>query len=105
MREAYALTAARDRDEPVAGPDRRGAPNPLQHRFELWRVPPLPGRDHDGHGFLILLDNQVELGGKRTARLSQPVIMGLGEDTARWLLPQVALLTGAGRELVGAADR
>lgn len=33
------------------------------------------------------------------------MIMGLGEDAARWFLLQVALLAGSGRMLMGTADR
>lgn len=36
----------------------------LQHRFELRRVPTLPCRHHERHGFLPLLDGQVQLGGE-----------------------------------------
>ena len=61
---------------------------------------------------LALPDGQAELGGEPAARPSQPMITGLGEDTVRWFLLQVALLAGPGRmsgagrrgEAVGAED-
>lgn len=52
-----------------------------------------------------LLDGQVKLGSEPATRPSQSVIIGLGEDAARWFFLQVALLAGPGRMLVGAADR
>lgn len=88
----------------------RGRPGPirghshfLQHRFKLRRVPALPCCDHDGHGFLALLDGQVQLGGEPAARASQSVIPRLGENTARWFLLQVTPLASPGRMLMSAA--
>lgn len=43
-----------------------------RHGFELRRVPALPGRSHDRHGFWALLDGQTQLGGEPAARASQP---------------------------------
>lgn len=77
----------------------------LQHGFKLRRVSTLPCRHHDRHGLLTRLNCQVELGREPAARPSQPMITGLGKDTARWFLLQVALLAGPGRMLMGAADR
>lgn len=85
-------------------PDARHA-DLLQHGFELRQVAALPGRDHDRHGLLALLDGQVQLGGEPAARPSQSVITGLGEQATWWFLPQVALLAVPGRMLVSAADR
>lgn len=52
-----------------------------------------------------MLDGQVQLGREATARTSQPVIIGLGEDAARWVLLQATLFASPGRMLMGAADR
>jgi hypothetical protein len=41
-----------------------GYPDILRHGLELRRVAALPGRHHDGHGLLALLDSHVQLGGE-----------------------------------------
>lgn len=59
-----------EQDHPVApfAPAGAGASTEAKRlpRFELRGIPTLPGRDHDRHGFLPLLDREMELG-------SQPV--------------------------------
>lgn len=82
-----------------------GHADPLQHRFELRRVPTLSCRHHDRHGLLTLLDGQVQLGGEPAARPAQPMITGLGEDATGWFFLQVALLASPGRMLISAAHR
>ncbi|MFF4413475.1 hypothetical protein ACFYY8_13155 [Streptosporangium sp. NPDC001559] len=52
----------------------------LQYGFKLRRVATLPGRDHDRHWFLALLDGQVQLGGQAATRASEPVVVRLGGD-------------------------
>ncbi|WP_406500781.1 hypothetical protein OG936_14460 [Streptomyces sp. NBC_00846] len=54
----------------------------LQHGLELRGVPSLPCRNHDRHGFLTLLDRQVQLGGQAAARAPEPVVLRLGVDAA-----------------------
>jgi hypothetical protein len=51
---------------PDAGPSRpdAGHADRLQGGLELRGVATLPGRDHDGHGFLSRLDCEVQLGGQ-----------------------------------------
>lgn len=75
-------------DARSARPDAGHADLP-QHGFELRRVAALPGRSHDRHGLLALLDGQVHLGGEPATRASQSMIMGLGEDTTRRFLLRV----------------
>lgn len=73
-----------------ARPD-AGHADGLQDGLELRGVPALPGRDHDRHGLLALLDSQVQLGGQAAARASEPVVAGLDGDAAGRLLLQVPL--------------
>ncbi len=87
------------------GPARCGHSDLLQHGFELRRVSSLPGRHQDRHGFLALLDGQVQLGAEPAARAAQPVITRLGEHATRRLLLQITLLAGPGRMLMSGADR
>jgi hypothetical protein len=49
----------------------------VQDGGELRAVTPLPGRDHDGQGFLALLNRQVDLGGQAAAGPAQRVISWL----------------------------
>ena len=72
MREAYALSACTRFGlvRALPGPQATHA-DLLQYGFKLRGVATLPGRDHDRHGFLALLDSQVQLGGQAAARATE----------------------------------
>jgi hypothetical protein len=78
----------------AAGPARAQAwyRNLVQDGGELGAVATLPGGDHDGQGFLALLNGQVDFGGQATAGPAQPMISEFVLDPARWLGLQIPLL-------------
>ncbi len=67
-------------------------PDVLQDRFELRGIPALPGRDHNRHGLLPLLDREMDLGGQPTSRAPETVVVRLDLNAAGRLLLKIPLL-------------
>jgi hypothetical protein len=94
----------------VRAGSRPAATDPLDPQFgehgdELRTVATLSASHHHRHQFAALLTGQMRFGGPAAPRPTEAMICRFSLHATRRFLLRLAVATGSGRVLVGAADR